>query len=63
MSGKVECQSHDEFVDGLSDDHFPHVHGEQGCAFGNRFSLEDIIVWSIGCPLENVLDFILTAGR
>lgn len=48
MSGKVECQSHGEFEDGLSDNHFPHVYREQWRAFGDGFSLEDLVVRSIG---------------
>lgn len=58
MSGEVECQSHDEFVDRLSDDHFPHVHGEQRGAFGDGFSLKDLVVWSIGCPFEESIRLV-----
>lgn len=54
MSGEVESQGDDEFVDGLPDDHLPHVHCEQGGAFGDGFSLEDLVVWSIGCSVRKL---------
>jgi hypothetical protein len=54
VSGEVESQCDNEFVDGLPDDHLPHVHSEQGCAFGNGFSLEDLVVWSIGCSVRQL---------
>jgi hypothetical protein len=63
VSGEIESQSCDEFVDGLSNDHFPHVHSEQRGTFGNGFSLKDLFIWSIGCPLRTALEFVLIACR
>jgi hypothetical protein len=54
MSGEIESQGDYKFVDGLSDDHFPHVNREQRCALGYGFPLEYIFIRSIGGPIRIV---------
>lgn len=47
-TGEVEDKGDDELVDGLTDDHFPHVGCDEWGAFGDGFAIQDLIGRSIG---------------
>jgi hypothetical protein len=45
---EVQHEDHSEFVDCLSEDHLPHVHGEEWGTFGYGFSIQNFCCRAVG---------------
>lgn len=55
VAGEVEHEGYGQLVDCLAEDHFPHCHCEEGGAFGDGLSVEDLFCWGVGCSVGTVL--------
>lgn len=47
-SGKVEDEGDNELEDGLTDDHLPHVDGDEWCLLTSWLAVENLWSWRIG---------------
>lgn len=44
---EIQYQGDRKLIDRLSDDHFPHRYGDEGCGFRFRISVQDVGWWRI----------------